>query len=237
LYWTPSSSTLIYWPCPTASGAVSQSYLRCCSQAALLILPQIKVNSTLSSCVSFLAQSYDDRGSSPEWTSFLLLNATRSQSFGTSSGHLHHPPLLGVQMSSGKSLLALKSPILVESLSLIWSGAGYKPPPRWKDTGVGGSRWNIRDRPTHGLDTEWASVKRYREIPTQVKDTGWGAVWKMPGNTHPVERRGVILKKSRNTGISAERCWGRSVVGDWVVLAEWLGNRPILHFSSIRLPL
>ena len=77
----PLHQTLIYWPCPTASGAVSQSYLRCCSQAALLILPQIKVNSTLSSCVSFLAQSYDDRGSSPEWTSFLLLNATRSQSF------------------------------------------------------------------------------------------------------------------------------------------------------------
>ena len=125
----------------------------------------------------------------------------------------------------------------------VWfrSGAGYQPPPRWKDTGEGGARWNIRDRPTHGLGTEWASVKRYQEIPTQVKDNGWRAVWKMPGNTHPVERYwwggGVILKKSRNTGISAERCWGRSVVGDWVVLAEWLGNRPILHFSSIRLPL
>ena len=84
----------------------------------------------------------------------------------------------------------------------VWfrSGAGYQPPPRWKDTGEGGARWNIRDRPTHGLDTEWASVKntkkfpprwkilgggqseRCQGIPTQWKDTGGGEVlyWKNP---------------------------------------------------------
>ena len=37
-------------------GEVSQSYLSAVSQAAVLILPQIKLNSQLSSCTSFFSQ-------------------------------------------------------------------------------------------------------------------------------------------------------------------------------------
>ena len=124
----------------------------------------------------------------------------------------------------------------------VWfgSGAGYQPPPRWKDTGVGRVKYRGQ---THSRSRHWV-----------------GLGWKIPRNSHPVERywvggclkdareypaSGKVLgggrvfywKKSGNTGGSAERCWGHSVVGDWVVLAEWLGKRPILHFSSVRLPL
>ena len=56
----------------------------------------------------------------------------------TSSGHLHHPPPLGVQMSSGKSLLALESPILVESLIDLEVEQVTSPLPGGKILGLGG---------------------------------------------------------------------------------------------------
>ena len=40
-------------PSPCLFGAVSQSYLRCCLPAIVLILPQIKLDSQLSHCVLF----------------------------------------------------------------------------------------------------------------------------------------------------------------------------------------
>ena len=143
-------------------------------------------------------------------------------------------------MNLRQSLLVCKSPYWLWFWVLCGSGAIYLPFPNWKD--AGGGAWNIQGISSHGLETEWGSIERYWEIPPQVKDTGWGAAWKMPGNTHPIERyggagSGAQLKTWRNTQGLAERCWGSSVVGDWVVLAEWLGKRLIWHFSSIRLPL
>ena len=79
-----------------------------------------------------------EEAASPEWTAFLLLNSTRNQNFGTSSGHWRHPPPPGVQMSLGKSLLALESPILVESLSLIWKW-GRLPAPSQVERYWGGA--------------------------------------------------------------------------------------------------
>ena len=58
-YWTPPSPKLIYRLSPTA--ALEQSFRAiwdAASQAAVLILPQIKLNSQLSSCTSFFSQHY-----------------------------------------------------------------------------------------------------------------------------------------------------------------------------------
>ena len=53
-YWTPPSPKPYIVTFPHCHfGAVSHSYLRCCVQ----ILPQIKLNSQLSSCASFLVNS------------------------------------------------------------------------------------------------------------------------------------------------------------------------------------
>ena len=41
-----------------------------------------------------------------------------------------------------------------------------------------------------------------------------------------------LEKKSRNTWGSAERCWGCSVVGDWMVLAKSLSKRLTWQFSQ-----
>ena len=74
---------------------------------------------------------------------------------------------------------------------LFGAGADYLPSPSRKDTGgAWGVRLNIRDMPIHDLDNKWGSVERYGEIPTQSKDTGWGAGWKMPGEL-PTQWKGV----------------------------------------------
>ena len=63
------------------------------SQAAVHILPQVKLNSQLSNYSFFFFFFFLSRQLwwpwwDPEWTSFLQLNFTMNQSFGTSSGHL-----------------------------------------------------------------------------------------------------------------------------------------------------
>ena len=87
---------LIYWPSPTTSLEQSpRAIWGDSSRAAVLIFPQIKLNFQLSSCASFLVQSYGNQQSKPECTSFLHLNSTRNQNFGTSSGPLHLSDTVG----------------------------------------------------------------------------------------------------------------------------------------------
>jgi len=87
-YWTPPSHKPYMLAFPHCHfGAVSQSW-DAASRAAVLILPQVKLNSQLSNCTSFLVNSYGDWRSDPEWTFFLQLDSTRNWSFGTSSSPL-----------------------------------------------------------------------------------------------------------------------------------------------------
>ena len=48
--YSPFTEVILYSDLPCLFGAVSQSCLSCISWAAVLILPQIKLNSQLSSC-------------------------------------------------------------------------------------------------------------------------------------------------------------------------------------------
>ena len=64
-YWTPPSPKPYILTFPHCRfGAVSQSW-DAASQAAVLILPQVKLNSQLSNCTSFLVDSYGDWWSDP----------------------------------------------------------------------------------------------------------------------------------------------------------------------------
>ena len=57
-YWLPLHQNLIYWPSPTATLEQSlRGIWDTASWAAVLILPQIKLNLQLSSCTSFLVHS------------------------------------------------------------------------------------------------------------------------------------------------------------------------------------
>ena len=57
-YWLPLHQNLIYWPSPTATLEQSlRGIWDTASQAAVLILPQIKLNLQLSSYTSFLVHS------------------------------------------------------------------------------------------------------------------------------------------------------------------------------------
>ena len=92
----PLHQNLIYWPSPTTSLEQSpRAIWGDSSRAAVLIFPQIKLNLQLSSCASFLVQSYGNQQSKPECTSFLHPNSTRNQNFGTSSVPLHPSDTVG----------------------------------------------------------------------------------------------------------------------------------------------
>ena len=121
---------------------------------------------------------------------------------------------------------------------LFGSGAGYLPSPRRNDTGG----WNIQGI-THSWPRHWVGLgwKIPRKFPFSQKILHGGLAERCQENCPPSGKelgRGVQLgKKSRDTWGSAERCWGRSVVEDWMVLAKWLSKRLIWPFSSIWLPL
>ena len=169
----PLHQNFVYWLSPTA--ALEQS-LRAiwdaASWAAGLILPQIKLNSQLSSCVSFFSRLMKQ-----------LMKQPRVD-FLPSTG-LHEELELWYQQWPLAPIRLLREcrwiwvslswllnlPYWLGFQVLFGSGAGYLPPPSRKDTG-GGSGWNIRGTPSHGLDTEWGSAERYWEISTQVKHTG-----------------------------------------------------------------
>ena len=125
----PLHQNLIHWPSPIVALEQSlRTIWHAASWAAVLILPQIKLTSQLSSCISFLADSYGDQWSEAEWTLFLQLDSTKNQSFGMGSDPLHPSASLGMQMNLGKSLLVLESPVLVEILSFIWRWRGLPAP-------------------------------------------------------------------------------------------------------------
>ena len=83
--------------------------------------------------------------------------------------------------------------------------------------------WKIL-RNFHTVERYWMGdlLKDAREYPSSEKALG---------------QRASIEKKLRNIQGSAERCRGCSVIGNWAVLAGWLGKRLIWHFPSVRLPL
>ena len=83
------------------------------SQAAVLILPQIKLSSQLSGCASIFSRQ-DDRRSSPEWTSFLHWTPRGTGALVPAAAPCTHPPPQQAQTNLGKS------PILAEILSFIW---------------------------------------------------------------------------------------------------------------------
>ena len=150
-------------------------------QAAVLILPQIKLNSQLSSCTSFLVHSYGNhQGTQSGLPSFHWTPWGTAALLPAVAPRIHLLPQ-GMQTNLGKSLLVLESPVLVEILFYLMVGQVTCPLPAGKILEWWGWVKNIQDIPTPGLDTEWSSAERYREIPTQAKDTGWGAGWKMPG--------------------------------------------------------
>ena len=134
----PLHQNLIYWYSLTTSleqflGAIWSAI----SQAAVLILPQVKFNSQLSCCASFFSQQLWWLWSDPVWISLLHLNSLRNSRFSTSSGLY----------------------ILRESRGLFDGGPGYLPLPSWKIWG--GSVEIYRGIPTQCLDIKWDSDEIY----------------------------------------------------------------------------
>ena len=155
--------------------------LSAASRASVLILPQMKFNSQLSSCTSFFSWQLWQPWKDPEWTSFLWLDSTRNWRFGTSSGPLHPSVSSGSADEFGwVSPGSWISHIGWDSEFYLEVGQVTCPLLVGKILGGCGGWWNIWGMPTYGLDTEWALDERYQGIPTQSKDTGWGAGWKMP---------------------------------------------------------
>ena len=173
---------LIYWLSPTA--ALEQS-LRAiwdaASQAAVLILPQIKFNSQLSSCTSCFRSTVTETMEGPRVDFLPLTGLHEERELWYQQWPLAPIHLLGEcrQISVNFSWFS-NLQYSLRFWVLFGGGAGYLPPPSRKDTGVGGG-WNIQGIPSQGLDPEWGLVERYQEIPTQSKDTGWESGWKMPG--------------------------------------------------------
>ena len=99
----PLHQNLIYCLSHTAAWEQSlRAIWDAASWAAVLILPQIKLNSQLSSCTSFFSGQLWWPRRDPERTSFLRLDSTRNQSFGTSSGTLHPSASSGSADEFGK---------------------------------------------------------------------------------------------------------------------------------------
>ena len=139
----PLHQNLIYWLSPTA--ALEQS-LRAiwdaASQAAVLILPQIKLNSQLSSCTSFFSWQLWRPTKGP-WVDFF-----------PSTG-LHEEPELWYQQRPLAPIRLLGEcrriwvslswfsnlPNWLRFWVLFGSGAAYLPSPSRKDTG---GRWTSR---------------------------------------------------------------------------------------------
>ena len=68
-------------------------------------------------------------------------------------------------------------------------------------------------------------LKHTEKFPTRQKILGSRWLKDARRIAPPVEKswvEGSIGKKMRNTWVSAERCQGCSVIGDQMVLAEWL---------------
>ena len=72
---------------------------------------------------------------------------------------------LGIQINLGKSLLVLKSPILVDILSFMWWWSRLPVPSQAKDTCKGGAVEIYQGITTQGLHVkwglEWGSVEIY----------------------------------------------------------------------------
>ena len=218
--------------------------LSAASWAAVLILPQIKFNSQLSSCTSCFRSTVMETMEGPRMDFLPLtglhveLEVWYQQWPVAPINLLRECRWIWVSLS-----WFLNLPYWLRFWVLFGGGTGYLPPPSRKDTGGGG--WNIWGIPTYGLDTEWGSVERYWGIPTQrwefpPKILGGGLAERCQNfpPTGKVLSRGTRSgKKSRKTRGPTERCWGSSIVGDWMVLADLLSKRLIWHFSSIWLPL
>ena len=148
----------------------------------------------------------------------LCLNSTRIQSLGTNRGPFCPFASSGVWTDFSKSLLVLRSPVLVDDpefylvgysryLSLLsWKILGYSHPGSRHSLGLG---WKS-PRHTWPVERHWGHwLKDIREIPTQWKGTGWGDGWKIPRNTW------------RLKGKTPRLLWGRRLSGlSWLVKSE-----------------
>ena len=100
----------------------------------------------------------------------LLMNSTRNQSFGTSSGLLRECRQIWVSLfwfSNIPYWLRFWFHLVVSR---------FLPTPGWKETG-GGACVKYPGH-THSWSRQWGSVERYQEIPTQVKDNWVGGCLK-----------------------------------------------------------
>ena len=168
---------------PTSLEQFPRGIWNAVSQAEVLILPQIKLNSELSCCaIFFLSQQfYGDRQSDPEWTSLLRLNSTRNRSLVTSRGTSCPPASSGSPANLGKSLLVLGSPILVHNPEFYLAVYNRYLPFQLKDT-WGGGGWKIPEN-THPVERYWKGVswKIPGKYQPRWKILGGGACWKVPG--------------------------------------------------------
>ena len=182
----PLHQNVTYWPSPTAALEQSLRALWDAASQAVLVLPQTKLNSELSSCPSFFKS-----------TVMATTKGPRVDVLPSTGLHKEPDPWYQQQPLVPTYLLRECRKIWVSHIwfsnlpywlsfwVLFGGGAGYLLLPGRKDTG-----WNIQGIPTHGRDTKWGSVERYREIPTHWKDTGWQAGWKMPGEL-PTQWKGT----------------------------------------------
>ena len=201
----PLHQNLIYWPSPTTSLEQSpRAIWGDSSRAAVLIFPQIKLNFQLSSCASFLVQSYGNQQSKPECTSFLHLNSTRNQNFGTSSGPLHLSDTVG---NAGELGRVSPGPCISHN---VWDCEFYLvveqvicPFPVGEI--LGGIQVKYTGH-TYSWSRHWV-----------------GLGWKILRNSHLVKRSlvGGWLKDARRIAHPVERYWVEGI--DWKKIKEYLG--------------
>ena len=173
-------------------------------QAAVLILPQIKLNSQLSSCTSFLVHSYGNHQGTQnglpsfDWTPWgtgALLPAVAPCT---------HLLPQGMQTILGKSLLVLESPVLVEILFYLMVEQVTCPLPAGKILGWGG--WVKHPGYTHSWSRHWVELS-----------------WKIPRNSHPGKRYwvGGWLKDARGITHPVGRSWVGGL--DWEKIEKYPG--------------
>ena len=102
-----------------------------------------------------------------------------------------------MQTNLAKSLLVLRSPILVEILNFTWWWSRLPVPSQAKDTCKGGAVEIYQGIPTQCLDAEWGLVERYQGMPTQLKDTG--GIWLRDIKGIPTQWKGMGGSQLKDT--------------------------------------
>ena len=180
----PLHQNFVYWLSPTASLEQSlRAIWEAASWAAGLILPQIKLNSQLSSCVSFFSRHLRQLMKRPRADFLPSTGLHEELELWYQQWPLAPICLLGECRWIWVSLSwLLNLPHWLRFQVLFGSGAGYLPPPSRKDTGGGGGCFQVKHLGhTHSWSRHWV-----------------GLSWKILRNFHPGNRYWV--------GGLAERC-------------------------------